>query len=708
VWLRLRDGSPIFWPIPELVAAYRDGRVSPVEVTAEALERIGALDTRLHSYVTVTPELALAQARDAERRYRAGGAWPPLLGVPMSIKDLFEVRGVATSLGSVVYRETISPADAPVVGALRNAGAVFLGKSNTAEFGQSATTENLLGPGCGNPWDAARTAGGSSGGAAASVGAGLASVALGSDGGGSIRIPAALCGLVGLKPTYRSAPDGAGFRAMTAFSCPGPITRSVGDMRPFLQATLGDGFARRPAPRSKIAWCPRPQGHPVEPGVASATRAAVQVLGDLGHDVREVDLPLDGWMEAFGPLILADEWEHRRHLLEHHGDALTEYARRSIKAGERIGAAEVLQAHDRMAEFRARVEALFSDYDLVVTPTTATTAFPIGERPRTIDGQEVDPLWGPFPFTTAFNVAGVPAVSLPCGLADGLPVGLQVVGPTGGEARLLDVCEDLEDALAFPAGEMAQRWHSSPVGSPVDGDVSVERRGSTAIVRMARPAKRNALGLELLDCLRIALAGEPVRDAAAVVLTGGPDVFSAGADLTEVGRGVADLAMDEAVAAVTAAIRACPGPVVAAIEGPCMGAALELALACDILVAGASSAFALPATKLGILYRPAALSALVTRIGYQSVARLVLAGERITADGALTAGMVSTVVPDGEALDAALNLVAPAAAAVRRATTATKSLLLEVEGNAVTLEFGAWEEERRELLEARGRRGASE
>lgn len=697
------DGSPLFWPVAELVAAYRAGTLSPVDVTAEALDRIAAFDSQLHAYVTVTPEVALEQARDAERRYRAGEAGPALLGVPTSIKDLFQMRGVATSLGSLVYRDAIAEADSQIVAALRAGGATFLGKTNTAEFGQSATTENLLGLGCGNPWAPARTAGGSSGGAAASVGAGLASVALGSDGGGSIRIPAALCGLVGLKPTYGTVPGDAAFRAMTAFSCPGPIARSVADARAFMSVLWDGGAVRQKPARQKIAWCPRPQGRPVDPGVAAATRAAAQLLADLGHDVHEVELPLEGWMEAFGPLVLADEWEHRGHLLAEDADALTRYARKSIQAAERVSAADVEQARGHMAAFRSRIDALFAEYDLVVTPTVATTAFPMGERPATIDGQPVDALWGPFPFTAPFNVAGTPAVSLPCGLADGLPAGLQIVGPAGSDALLLDVGEELEEALRFSQREVAARWDVSSAGALRDGEISVDRHGPIAVVRIDRPAKRNALSLDLLDRLRAAFADDVVRDAAATVLTGGADVFSAGADLSEVGHGLSDLAMDDAVAAVVGAIRGCPGPVLAAIEGPCMGAAVEVAAACDVIVAGASSTFALPATKLGILYRPAALRDLVTRLGYQAVARLILVGERVDADSALGAGIVGAVVPDGQALDAALERAAPAGGAVRRATASTKALLLALEANDVTVDLGAWESERRDLLKVRAR-----
>jgi Asp-tRNA(Asn)/Glu-tRNA(Gln) amidotransferase A subunit family amidase len=463
-----RQPAVAFLSIEELVAGFASRELSPVEVTQEVLARIGEFDEQLHSYLTVSSEQALAQAREAEIRYRrgadAGAALPPLLGVPISIKDLFDVEGVPTSLGSRLYGSAPAGRDSIAVARLRCAGAVLVGKTNTAEFGQAATTENRLGPGCGNPWDPTRTAGGSSGGAAASVAAGLATAGLGSDAGGSIRIPAALCGLFGIKPTFGSIPDDGPFRAMTDFSCPGPIVRRVADARPMLQALLGrDVLAMNPRARFRIGWCAAPDDRPVDPGAGAAVERAVELLGGLGHNVEPISVSFDGWMEAFGPLVLADEWRFRRHLLDEHAGELTSYARRGLEAGARITPVEVDAARVRMSEIRRRISALFDDYDLIATPTTACAAFPIGERPREVDGRPVDPLWGPFPFTAPINVAGLPAASVPVGLADGLPVGLQVIARDHAEGVVLDVCEQLEEVAGFPAGEMARRWR---VGSP--------------------------------------------------------------------------------------------------------------------------------------------------------------------------------------------------------------------------------------------------
>lgn len=452
------DDGYLFWPVRTLLDAYRAREVSPVEVVNEALERIATFDDQLHSYLSVTPEIALAQAREAERIYRDGTSPAPLLGVPVSIKDLFDLRGAVTTLGSRLYGTAVATADSEPVAALRAAGAVFLGKTNTAEFGQSATTDNLLGPPCGNPWDPTRTSGGSSGGAAASVAAGLATAALGSDGGGSIRIPAAMCGLFGLKPTFSELAEDEPFKAMSSFVCAGPITRNVDDARRLLAVQLGRELPRgERGRRLRIAWSPAPLGHAVDPGVRRVTAEAVARLEGLGHHVEETDLPLEGWVDAFGPLVLEDERRYRGHLLDRRDD-LTFYARVAIERGAEVSAEDLAAARSMHDKIRQRVGALFDHYDFVLTPTMACLPFPLGERPTIIDGVKVDTLWGPFPFAAPFNVSGSPAASLPVGLADGLPVGLQVVAAHDAEGALLDFCEEFEAELPGTLEEMKSRW----------------------------------------------------------------------------------------------------------------------------------------------------------------------------------------------------------------------------------------------------------
>ena len=449
--------SPILWPLAELLRAYSGRSLSPVEVTREALDRIDARDAELNAYVWLTGDAALAQARSAERDY-ARGETRPLLGVPISIKDLFDVAGARSAYGSRAYLENFPATDSPPVARLRDAGAVFLGKTNTAEFGQSATTETLVAPPAANPWNPARTAGGSSGGAAASVAAGLASAGLGSDGGGSIRIPAAFCGLFGLKPTHGAVPAGGGFRAMDEFSCSGPLARRVADARLLWEVLSGTRASSPTAPaRLRIAWFPTLEERPVDAEVSRLAEKAVEVLLRLGpHESVELPPPISGWRETFRTLVLAEEWRERSGLWRQSGLELTDYVRKAVEAGERVTAREVDEARTGLARMRSAYDDYFQRVDLIVTPATAVPAFPIVERPRTIAGTKVDWLWGAFPFTPQFNVAGVPAASVPVGLAGGLPVGLQLVAPRGRESVLLDVCESLEEAIGFDAARPAR------------------------------------------------------------------------------------------------------------------------------------------------------------------------------------------------------------------------------------------------------------
>lgn len=457
------EPPPVYWPVADLVAAYRAGDLSPVEVVIDVLSRIEQADPQLNAYLAITGELALEQAAEAERRYLRGEAEGGMVGVPVSIKDAFHIAGVPTTFGSLIHRDDVATSDSGVVRRLREAGAVFIGKTNTAEFGQSATTENRLRDAARNPWNPHRTPGGSSGGAAASVAAGLATLAAGSDGGGSIRIPAAFTGLFGIKPTQGLCPDEGGLRAMSEFVSPGPLAWRAADARTMLEVLAGRPFPAEERGRLRIAWCPRPEGRPVDRGVAARVAAGAGALARLGHDVVEADLPIAGWERAFGPLVLDEERRERGHLLASRGDELSDYELRSLQAAEPLQPEEVEAAHRHLRDFRDRMELSFASHDLICTPTVATPAFEVGHRPREIDGERVGALWGAFPFAVPFNVGLTTAATLPCGLADGMPVGLQLVAPAGGEALLLDVCEQLEAELAFDRSPVIDRW-AGPAG----------------------------------------------------------------------------------------------------------------------------------------------------------------------------------------------------------------------------------------------------
>jgi Asp-tRNA(Asn)/Glu-tRNA(Gln) amidotransferase A subunit family amidase len=453
-----RSDGPQYWPIAALTAAYARRELTPREVLEQSLARLAAFNPTLHAFIGALDGLAHEQAAAAEAAYRRGTAGP-LAGVPISIKDTFDVAGQVSTRGSLIYRSHVAPSDSGAVRRLRESGAVFVGKTNTAEFGQSATTDNRLGEECRNPWDPSRTPGGSSGGAAASVAAGIATAALGADGGGSIRIPAAFSGLVGIKPTFGLCKDEGGFPAMTDFCCPGPLAWRVADARVMLGVLAGQSFARSAIDRPlRVAWCPNPEGRPVDPELARVVADAVSQLTALGHRVDEFEPPISGWTDIFGPLVLEEEHRQRGHLLNGQRDLLTDYERASLEAARVLDEKAVTSARSLHGIYQARFTEFFETYDVIATPATSVPAFPVGQRPKTIAGRPVDALWGAFPFTAAFNVAGVPGAAIPCGFVGPLPAGLQLICARGQDALLLDLAADLEEALNVDRSAVVARW----------------------------------------------------------------------------------------------------------------------------------------------------------------------------------------------------------------------------------------------------------
>jgi aspartyl-tRNA(Asn)/glutamyl-tRNA(Gln) amidotransferase subunit A len=439
--------------------------LSPVEVLESALSRIDTFNPVLNAFLGRLDGLAREQAVAAERAWRTGQAGP-LCGVPVSVKDTFHIEGHVATYGSLVFRDNVSSQDSGVVRRLRAAGAVFTGRTNTSEFAQSATTENNFFDDCHNPWDLARTTGGSSGGAAASVAAGLSTIGVGADGGGSIRIPAAFTGLFGIKPTYGLCKDEGGLSAMSDFISPGPFSWRVDDARIMLGVLADRQYSRNVLKKGlRIAWCARPSNNPHDPEMVRVTEAAVKKLADLGHHVIEQDLDLEGWQGAFGPLVLHNEHRERGHLLDSSADILTGYERRSLEIAKTLSTADVEQGHKLHEAYRVRIQKMFEEFDLIVTPTTATPAFPIKERPVVIDGKKVNWLWGAFPCTAPFNVSGNPAATLPCGFVNSLPVGLQIVGPALCDELVMDLAEDLEEALAIDQSVAIEKWALSPANA---------------------------------------------------------------------------------------------------------------------------------------------------------------------------------------------------------------------------------------------------
>jgi aspartyl-tRNA(Asn)/glutamyl-tRNA(Gln) amidotransferase subunit A len=459
------DTNLAFISAHELRTLIVSKKVSPVEITELYLRRIEALDSQLNSYLTVAADLALSMAKEAEKAVMTGQSLGPLHGIPISIKDLEVTKGIKTTMGSLIFKDLVPEQDSLVVERVRQAGAVILGKTNTPEFGLLGSTENRLGDACRNPWNRERTTGGSSGGAGAAVVAGLCSLATGSDGGGSIRIPSSFCGIYGIKPSQGRVPryGGVGRPVISQFGQSGPMTRSVRDAAILLQVLAGpdprDVTCMQDTPPDFVAaldkgvkglrlgWSPDFGYAAVDPEVVQAASKAAQAFTELGGQVEEAKIALHEPFAPFWTVWTANAYAGYGHLLEQQGDQLTEYARRSIQHGSTVTGADYARALLAIEQFKAQFRALLQTYDLLITPTMAVPAFPIGQQPKTIAGQEVDPFWGFLPFTFPINMIGYTAASIPCGFsADGLPIGLHIIGRYGDEATVLQASAAFEQA----------------------------------------------------------------------------------------------------------------------------------------------------------------------------------------------------------------------------------------------------------------------
>ncbi|MBI2935782.1 MAG: amidase [Chloroflexi bacterium] len=474
----MRDNELAFASAVDLHRLLIGKKLSPVELTELFLRRIEALNPRLNAYLTVVAEQALADARKAEEAIRKGNVLSLLHGVPVSVKDLFSTRGIRTTAGSGAFADFVPAQDAIAVERLRNAGAILLGKTNTSEFGLSATTENSLRNPCRNPWNLRRTSGGSSGGAAASVAAGLGPLALGSDGGGSIRIPASFCGVYGIKPTRGRVPrsGGIGRPAWEPFGQPGPLSRTVEDAALLLQVIAGpdsrDAGCLKEAPPDylggvhqgvkelRLAWSPDLGYAAVDPEVSLIAREAAQTFAELGATVESSPFQLEEPFPPFWTIFTANAFAAYGGLLEERSDQLGPFTVMTLEYGREVTGADYSRALAMMQRLELKVAELLERYDLLLTPTTAVPAFPVGIRPEEIGGSRVEPLWGFLPFTFPFNMTGNPAASIPCGFSkEGLPIGLQIVGRRGDEMSVL---------RASAAFEQANPWaHHRPPGLPV-------------------------------------------------------------------------------------------------------------------------------------------------------------------------------------------------------------------------------------------------
>ncbi len=457
----------------EQATAIREGELSPVEIADHYLDRIDRLNASTGAFYTVTADLAREQATVAEKLVaesrRAGGdpaRLPALTGVPIPIKDLNMVAGVRATFGSTVLAENVATMDDYVVIELRKAGIVITGKTATPEFGLPCYTETKVGPPARTPWDLSRSAGGSSGGAASAVAAGLAPAAQGSDGGGSIRIPSSVCGLFGLKPSRGRISNGPLMPDLAGLGTDGPIARTVADAALLLDAMTcnypGDMYTLPPLPagESFLAHARTDPGklkigrsiRNIVPGASvhedcvAAYDDASRLLADLGHDVEDVELPFESDAVPMFELL----WYSMATLMPVPADQeadllpLTRYLRErgaEVKAGELLFAQAFLQSVTRSAM------AVLNRYDAFLTPTLASPPVPVGYFDEVSPAENFERQKRFTPYTALYNISGQPAVNLPLHWnARGLPIGVMLAGRIGDEATLISLSAQLEAA----------------------------------------------------------------------------------------------------------------------------------------------------------------------------------------------------------------------------------------------------------------------
>jgi len=465
-----------FLSAAELRARVASKEVSPVDVTRTVLARAEALQPELNCFITLCGEEAMAQARVAEQQIMAGEPLGLLHGIPVTVKDIVNTKGVRTTFGAAPFRDNVPDHDAVAVARLRAHGAILIGKTTTPEFGSKCLTDSPLFGRTRNAWDAKRSSGGSSGGAAVAVASGIAPLAIATDGGGSTRIPAACNGVVGLKQSSGVIPHSQVQDAFGNQTYVTPTTRTVADTALMMQALAGEDasdpwsigiavpdFIDRATARGdlrgqKILFCLSPPGRPVALDVANAFKAALDRLAGFGAVIEEFSGESFD-IEPIWRAINHTAWRARfEKLAADHGDQLSETFLKQLALATKVSGVDFQQAmFDRTALFR-RVQSLLVRADLLAMPTLTRTALPIDQDlfgTIEIDGQSYDnlrPHW--FPWTMPFNMTGHPAISLPCGFGrDGLPIGLQLVGRFRGDAELLRA-----SALFEASHDWLTRW----------------------------------------------------------------------------------------------------------------------------------------------------------------------------------------------------------------------------------------------------------
>ncbi len=452
-------------PLLEVARRIRAREISPVEVTERVLERIAALDGMLNAFITILAEQARHGARQAERDVLAGDYRGPLHGIPLSVKDLFATKGILTTAGSRILARNVPDFDATVVERLRAAGAIIVGKTNMLEFAYAAVHPDY-GP-TPNPWDLTRSSSGSSSGSAVAVAAGMGYGSIGSDTGGSIRLPAAYCGIAGLKPTYGRVSRHGGIPVSWSADHFGPMTRTVADSAALLGVIAGEDPRDPTSGRVPVAdyLAGIDSGvaglrigitdsylrQHVDPAVQAPIDAAIATLERLGATFHEVNLPPPAEaVPALLALLMPEATAYHLTWLREQPESYSPAVRERLELGAITPAVSYLQAQQARRQIVDGFLAGMADVDLLLTPTAPTAATPL--EGDLVTGDEADPelLAALINFTGPFDLTGFPAISIPCGFANGgLPVGLQLVARPWQEGPLLAAAHSYEQATAW-------------------------------------------------------------------------------------------------------------------------------------------------------------------------------------------------------------------------------------------------------------------
>jgi len=453
----------------DLAAAVRGKMVSPVEAVEAVLTRMEARRD-LNAFLAVPAERSRAEARQAEAAVQRGDSLGPLHGVPLSAKDLIATEGVVTTQGSALFAGAVPMTDAVAVARARTAGAILIGKTTTPEFGHKPFTEGPFFGRTLNPRSEAHTCGGSSGGAAVAVAAGMGPLALGTDGGGSIRIPASCCGIVGLKATLGAIPHLQPPDLFGANSYVGPMARTVADAHLLFEAVAGPdrrdpyGQGETPPPRRlagneklRVGFLLR-CGNRLDPTVEAAAVAAMRQAEALGMAVEPIELDLVSMEPHFLVMLRSQLLARLGAVVERSRDKLDPTLIATIDAGRSYSAADLCEAQYARTDCFAKVQSILASYDLIASPTLSAPPLPVGLDPLgqvMIDGRDAGTIRGAwYPYTFPFNLTGHPALSLPCGWTEEkLPIGLQLVGRWHDDRFLLDVAEKLETTFANSAAD---------------------------------------------------------------------------------------------------------------------------------------------------------------------------------------------------------------------------------------------------------------